>query len=63
MEHEAWNRSDRLRAILIFDVWDAHITGKNACCCARSSRWRTPMVMTCVRRSGISRQRERAGAT
>ena len=26
IEHEAWNRSDRLRAILIFDVWNPHIT-------------------------------------
>ncbi|MDO6413294.1 aspartyl/asparaginyl beta-hydroxylase domain-containing protein [Sphingomonas sp. BIUV-7] len=25
IEHEAWNRSDRLRAILIFDVWNPHI--------------------------------------
>jgi aspartyl/asparaginyl beta-hydroxylase (cupin superfamily) len=26
IEHEAWNRSDRLRAILILDVWNPHIT-------------------------------------
>jgi aspartate beta-hydroxylase len=26
IEHEAWNRSDRIRAILIFDVWNPHIT-------------------------------------
>ncbi len=26
IEHEAWNRSDQLRAILIFDVWNPHIT-------------------------------------
>ena len=26
IEHEAWNRSDSLRAILIFDVWNPHIT-------------------------------------
>lgn len=26
IEHEAWNRSDRARAILIFDVWNPHIT-------------------------------------
>jgi aspartyl/asparaginyl beta-hydroxylase (cupin superfamily) len=26
LEHEAWNRSDRLRAILIFDVWNPYIT-------------------------------------
>ena len=25
IEHEAWNRSGRLRAILIFDVWNPHI--------------------------------------
>jgi aspartate beta-hydroxylase len=25
IEHEAWNRSDRLRAILIFDVWNPHL--------------------------------------
>ncbi|PZU07512.1 aspartyl/asparaginyl beta-hydroxylase domain-containing protein [Sphingomonas sp.] len=28
IEHEAWNRSDRLRAILIFDVWNPHIDHK-----------------------------------
>ena len=26
IEHEAWNRSDRLRAILIFDVWNPYIS-------------------------------------
>ena len=26
IEHEAWNRSDRLRAILIFDVWNPYLT-------------------------------------
>ena len=26
IEHEAWNRSDQVRAILIFDVWNPHIT-------------------------------------
>ena len=26
IEHEAWNDSDELRAILIFDVWNPHIT-------------------------------------
>ena len=26
IEHEAWNRSDEMRAILIFDVWNPHIT-------------------------------------
>jgi aspartyl/asparaginyl beta-hydroxylase (cupin superfamily) len=25
IDHEAWNRSDRLRAILIFDVWNPYI--------------------------------------
>ncbi|WP_076070098.1 aspartyl/asparaginyl beta-hydroxylase domain-containing protein [Sphingomonas montana] len=25
IDHEAWNRSDALRAILIFDVWNPHI--------------------------------------
>jgi aspartate beta-hydroxylase len=25
IEHEAWNRSDEVRAILIFDVWNPHI--------------------------------------
>ena len=26
IEHEAWNRSDAMRAILIFDVWNPYIT-------------------------------------
>lgn len=26
IEHEAWNRSDQLRAILIFDVWNPYLT-------------------------------------
>lgn len=26
IEHEAWNRSDQMRAILIFDVWNPYIT-------------------------------------
>lgn len=26
IEHEAWNRSEQLRAILIFDVWNPYIT-------------------------------------
>ncbi len=26
IEHEAWNDSDALRAVLIFDVWNPHIT-------------------------------------
>ncbi|HEX8448163.1 MAG TPA: aspartyl/asparaginyl beta-hydroxylase domain-containing protein [Allosphingosinicella sp.] len=26
IEHEAWNRSDEVRAILIFDVWNPYIT-------------------------------------
>ena len=25
IEHEAWNRSDQVRAILIFDVWNPHL--------------------------------------
>ena len=26
IEHEAWNRSDRLRVVLIFDTWNPHLT-------------------------------------
>jgi aspartyl/asparaginyl beta-hydroxylase (cupin superfamily) len=26
IEHEAWNRSDRPRVVLIFDVWNPHLT-------------------------------------
>ena len=26
IEHEAWNRSDRLRIVLIFDVWNPYLT-------------------------------------
>ncbi len=26
IEHEAWNRSDELRAVLIFDVWNPHLS-------------------------------------
>jgi aspartate beta-hydroxylase len=26
IEHEAWNNSDELRAVLIFDVWNPHLT-------------------------------------
>ena len=26
IEHEAWNDSDELRAVLILDVWNPHIT-------------------------------------
>lgn len=26
IEHEAWNDSDRLRAVLIFDTWNPHLT-------------------------------------
>lgn len=26
IEHEAWNRSDQVRSILIFDVWNPHIS-------------------------------------
>jgi aspartate beta-hydroxylase len=25
-EHEAWNRSDRIRVVMIFDVWNPHLT-------------------------------------
>ena len=28
IEHEAWNDSDQLRAILIFDVWNPHLTDR-----------------------------------
>jgi len=26
IEHEAWNDSDELRAVLIFDVWNPYMT-------------------------------------
>jgi len=26
IEHEAWNRSDRDRAVLIIDVWNPHLS-------------------------------------
>ena len=26
IEHEAWNDSDELRAVLIFDVWNPHLS-------------------------------------
>jgi aspartate beta-hydroxylase len=26
IEHEAWNKSDELRAVLIFDVWNPYLT-------------------------------------
>jgi aspartate beta-hydroxylase len=26
IEHEAWNNSDQMRAVLIFDVWNPHLT-------------------------------------
>ena len=26
IEHEAWNDSDHYRAVLIFDVWNPHLT-------------------------------------
>jgi aspartyl/asparaginyl beta-hydroxylase (cupin superfamily) len=26
IEHEAWNDSDKYRAVLIFDVWNPHLT-------------------------------------
>ena len=25
-EHEAWNRSDQTRVVLIFDIWNPHLT-------------------------------------
>ena len=25
-EHEAWNRSDETRVVLIFDIWNPHLT-------------------------------------
>ena len=28
IEHEAWNDSDELRAVLIFDVWNPHLTAR-----------------------------------
>lgn len=28
IDHEAWNRSDQMRAILIFDVWNPYITAE-----------------------------------
>ena len=34
IEHEAWNRSDQLRAILIFDVWNRISARSSATCCA-----------------------------
>jgi aspartyl/asparaginyl beta-hydroxylase (cupin superfamily) len=26
IEHEAWNDSDKLRVVLIFDIWHPHLT-------------------------------------
>ena len=26
LEHEAWNDSDKLRVVLIFDIWHPHLT-------------------------------------
>ena len=26
IDHEAWNRSDQLRAVLIIDTWNPHLT-------------------------------------
>jgi hypothetical protein len=26
IEHEAWNESDKLRVVLIFDIWHPHLT-------------------------------------
>jgi aspartyl/asparaginyl beta-hydroxylase (cupin superfamily) len=28
IEHEAWNDSDEMRAVLIFDVWNPHLSGE-----------------------------------
>ena len=28
IEHEAWNDSDQLRAVLIFDVWNPHLSAE-----------------------------------
>ena len=28
IEHEAWNNSDELRSVLIFDVWNPHLTAR-----------------------------------
>ena len=30
-EHEAWNRSDRTRVVLIFDIWNPHLTEAERC--------------------------------
>ncbi len=39
IQHEAWNRSDQLRAILIFDAMESGIsTQSNASCCCRFMR-------------------------
>ena len=26
IEHEAWNESDKLRVVLIFDIWHPHLS-------------------------------------
>jgi aspartyl/asparaginyl beta-hydroxylase (cupin superfamily) len=38
IEHEAWNDSDELRAVLIFDVWNPHLSGEE---CAMVRRFFT----------------------
>ena len=35
IEHEAWNDSDELRAVLIFDVWNPHLTAREQDAIAR----------------------------
>jgi aspartyl/asparaginyl beta-hydroxylase (cupin superfamily) len=35
IEHEAWNDSDELRAVLIFDVWNPHLTPREQDAIAR----------------------------
>ena len=35
IEHEAWNDSDELRAVLIFDVWNPHLTKREQDAIAR----------------------------
>jgi aspartyl/asparaginyl beta-hydroxylase (cupin superfamily) len=39
IEHEAWNDSDKLRVVLIFDIWHPHLRPRRG----RSSRaWPPP---------------------
>jgi hypothetical protein len=30
MEHEAWNMSDKLRVVLLFDIWHPQLTPPGA---------------------------------